>query len=790
MAKETFKRDKPHVNIGTIGHVDHGKTTLTAAITTVLAKKGLSEVKSFDQIDNAPEEKERGITINTAHVEYQTEKRHYAHVDCPGHADTVMEEHGYFMRYKTPLGYGEDGAFDLSTHDYLNNPCAQTTANCYVVDAPGKYRFPTAYGNSIVNGNTNQKAYDPFANSLSSVALSGFPDYSGKQITAPMIANNGTTLSRATLVWEDVEDLIAPDSIRLVNGGSAVEFFISPETIDQGNAVIAVLDGSGNIVWSWHIWVTDQKASLAQPIEVQNKYGEQVGFMPLTLGWCSTSNAYGTMGRDLAVRITMSDIKLLNNRCTFRIRQNSSETVDLSNNIEGNAPYYNWGRKDPFPGAKSTAQSLGDYFEDMSCQPKDFYQAGRDAATFGLHTELHVSYASSFWSLFGAGALTAFRGFMTGVMVGNIYNTLHEAAEVAASDVGACNIGYADALEDADFMLVDAGTTASEALTRQGITNAGFGQLLISQSTNKVGTSIRFIGDRFIAGFGDLKNAYAVPLLSSRTGEVGAFVIVGEGTFKGVSGLFMFEASAVARTVASKVLISIGAFSRVVMESAVGVVLNADPNFWDVLSASSFWEGGTAWCREVSSHGVTISDAIRHPYVLYRDPISWTGRYTHLWNAGTPGPDDPNKAVVKSVYDPCPAGYCVPSARDFSNITDKNTEYGSYGSTYVSTDSVNGIMFPGLGLRNFWDGVEPGAEATNNINEQIFFVGDQGLYWTASPAVNKDDDTETGAYAINLRSDESYDKYGNDDVRYTPRVINNLKLQQSYALPVRPVMEK
>jgi elongation factor Tu len=89
MAKQAFKRDKAHVNIGTIGHVDHGKTTLTAAITMVLAKKGLSEIKSFDSIDNAPEEKERGITINTAHVEYQTEKRHYAHVDCPGHADYV-----------------------------------------------------------------------------------------------------------------------------------------------------------------------------------------------------------------------------------------------------------------------------------------------------------------------------------------------------------------------------------------------------------------------------------------------------------------------------------------------------------------------------------------------------------------------------------------------------------------------------------------------------------------------------------------------------------------------------
>ncbi len=89
MAKEKFDRSKPHVNIGTIGHVDHGKTTLTAAITQVLAKRGLSEIRSFDSIDNAPEEKERGITINTAHVEYQTANRHYAHVDCPGHADYV-----------------------------------------------------------------------------------------------------------------------------------------------------------------------------------------------------------------------------------------------------------------------------------------------------------------------------------------------------------------------------------------------------------------------------------------------------------------------------------------------------------------------------------------------------------------------------------------------------------------------------------------------------------------------------------------------------------------------------
>ncbi|MEO1705526.1 MAG: GTP-binding protein, partial [Pseudomonadota bacterium] len=89
MAKEKFERTKPHVNIGTIGHVDHGKTTLTAAITKVLAEAGGAEFAAYDAIDKAPEEKARGITINTAHVEYETESRHYAHVDCPGHADYV-----------------------------------------------------------------------------------------------------------------------------------------------------------------------------------------------------------------------------------------------------------------------------------------------------------------------------------------------------------------------------------------------------------------------------------------------------------------------------------------------------------------------------------------------------------------------------------------------------------------------------------------------------------------------------------------------------------------------------
>ncbi|MCX6834456.1 MAG: GTP-binding protein, partial [candidate division Zixibacteria bacterium] len=89
MAKEKFDRSKPHVNVGTIGHVDHGKTTLTAAITMAMARKNKTAIRTFDSIDNAPEERERGITIATAHVEYETDKRHYAHVDCPGHADYI-----------------------------------------------------------------------------------------------------------------------------------------------------------------------------------------------------------------------------------------------------------------------------------------------------------------------------------------------------------------------------------------------------------------------------------------------------------------------------------------------------------------------------------------------------------------------------------------------------------------------------------------------------------------------------------------------------------------------------
>src|SRR4029078_5726159 len=126
MAKETFDRSKPHVNIGTIGHVDHGKTTLTAAITKVLAAKGLAKYTAYDQIDKAPEERERGITIATAHVEYESEKRHYAHVDCPGHAD-------YIKNMITGAAQMDGAILGVSAAD---RPMRQTRDDIRVLSAP------------------------------------------------------------------------------------------------------------------------------------------------------------------------------------------------------------------------------------------------------------------------------------------------------------------------------------------------------------------------------------------------------------------------------------------------------------------------------------------------------------------------------------------------------------------------------------------------------------------------------------------------------------------------------
>jgi elongation factor Tu len=144
MAKEAFKRDRPHINVGTIGHVDHGKTTLTAAITSVLAKKGMAEVRAYDSIDNAPEEKERGITINTAHVEYQSDKRHYAHVDCPGHADYVknmMPQTREHILLARQVGVPAIVVF-LNKVDMVDDPELLDLVEMEVRDLLTQYEFP------------------------------------------------------------------------------------------------------------------------------------------------------------------------------------------------------------------------------------------------------------------------------------------------------------------------------------------------------------------------------------------------------------------------------------------------------------------------------------------------------------------------------------------------------------------------------------------------------------------------------------------------------------------------
>ena len=132
MAKEQFQRNKPHVNIGTIGHVDHGKTTLTAAITLHLANKGLAQARSVDDIDNAPEEKARGVTINVSHQEYETDKRHYAHVDCPGHADYIknMITGAAQMDGAVLVVSAADGADDPDPRAHSIGPPSQRTQHC------------------------------------------------------------------------------------------------------------------------------------------------------------------------------------------------------------------------------------------------------------------------------------------------------------------------------------------------------------------------------------------------------------------------------------------------------------------------------------------------------------------------------------------------------------------------------------------------------------------------------------------------------------------------------------
>ena len=682
-------------------------------------------------------------------------------------ADTTSAPHRDFLRYATPLGYGTDGAFDLSTHDYKNQPCLRTTANCYVVDAPGKYRFPTAYGNAIVSGETNKKAYSG----------TNIVDYRGKSISAPMIKNNGISLSRATLVWEDAQDLIDPASIKLVDEGSAVEFEILADNIDQGNAVIAVMDGGNNIVWSWHIWVNDEKATLAEPIEDQNKYGESVGFMPLTLGWCSTSSAVGAVGREAAVRITMPGH--MTSRASFRIRQVSTPAHDVLSNAAGNAPYYNWGRKAPFPGAASTQTPVGTVTDNMNCQPKKFYQAGADAAGMGLHSELHVSYGPNYVALFTQGMVVGFDGFLTGMMLGRLYNALSKSLGQAAAEAAAKNL----VSTNAEVAMSASGQNLAEATVKVGE--------MVMRSKEPLAVVLREMGAATV-------EKTLTQLTVDGVVETGLRIFNKEGAVIACATILMQDELStvfiIQQVVAhsAQASIAIGPFSAVIMNGVAHVAAN-EFGLGSFIANASFYTGGTDWCKEMKDHGVSTAYAIQHPNILFRDPIAWNKDWhtQSFWNTAQGRYDDQNTAVVKSIYDPCPAGYCVPTCRDFSGITDTSSSYDMLGSTIRRATGGKNLVLPGLGYRNFWGGEEPGAAATNNINTLIYFNGNQGMYWTASPAISESEYSETGAYAIHLRGSDSYDDYGEEQgVKYTPRIINNLKLQQSYALPIRPVREK
>lgn len=718
-------------------------------------------------------------------------------------ADTIFAPHGDFLRNKQPLGCRGE-AFDLSRHDYLNKPCAQTTANCYVVDAPGKYRIPTAYGNGIVNGETNKAAYTDNAGYKNCETKNNFMTHSGNAITAPMIQNNGIRLSRATLVWEDANGLIDPNSIKLVDDGNAIEFEILADNIDQGNAVIAAMDGN-TVAWSWHIWVTDQKALLAEPITDNISTNQNVDFMPLTLGWCSNEDAKGALGRDVTVRLVMPDH--LSKQACFNIHQNSTPAYDVKGNCDGNAPYYNWGRKDPFPGAKGTYTPNGSR-ENADDLPKDFYQAGADAAPLGLHAELHAEYSADWKSLLIEGALVGLDGFMTGVTIRQVLNHLSSLKQFQTE--GAQAFGESEAvikpegrkmqqLHNYAYHPDGPGGYLTTTYGQEGMANHmvfcqenlnGYFQAP-AQGMGGKETPIREIMQNTNAKYAKVVNTkeygYGVYILDGKETPTD-FIEIRAIESKGHYEFFHHAVTSRPRVTPH---LTLGNFSGSMM-ATVHQTLGDHFSLGAAFSNASMFSGGTEWCRQMSAHGVSVNYGIQHPNILMRDPISWVEHdgVGNLWNTAQTNYDDPNTAVVKSIYDPCPAGYCVPSQKDMSKLEDATTELKYRGGTEKITSSGKALAFPGLGMRNFWSGAEPGSAANNNINDQIMLVGAQGLYWTASPAINENEKGEKGAYAVNFRGSETVSNLGEKGYKYTPRVVNNLKLQTSYALPIRPVREK
>ncbi|MBW9199479.1 hypothetical protein EVD32_06180 [Bacteroidales bacterium SW299] len=244
-------------------------------------------------------------------------------VDSP-HTKTLRE-------LRTVLGTKE-APYNLANGK--GGSAVENTANCYVIGAPGYYSFPLVYGNAIKDGAANSSAYTSAAASSSSI-LNPFVNHAGAGIKAPYLTDNGCTPAYAELVWQDASSLVSEIRYNTGSNGGNISFKVDKHTIQQGNAVIAVKDASGTVLWSWHIWVTDEDVDNA--IEVTNHQNVRYRFMPVPLGWCDGETVtYGARG--CKVRFTAGE-----QTADIAVSQNSS-TVTTG----GNHPYYQWGRKDPF----------------------------------------------------------------------------------------------------------------------------------------------------------------------------------------------------------------------------------------------------------------------------------------------------------------------------------------------------------------------------------------------------------------------------------------------------------
>ena len=222
----------------------------------------------------------------------------------------------------------------------------QNTANCYVVSAPGYYCFPLVYGNAIKNGTTNTSAYT--SNKTGSNILKTFINHTGDPITSPYIKNNNCQPSKAELVWQDAPDLVT-DIKYEDTGNGRIAFKVDKNTIRQGNAVIAIKDANGTVLWSWHIWVTDE--NIGQTIEVTNHQGKKYKLMSVNLGWCEGRTETYAERMKYWIRFQSIDPDGIMHQRRLIIQPSASITTG------GNHPYYQWGRKDPFPPSNGLANT-------------------------------------------------------------------------------------------------------------------------------------------------------------------------------------------------------------------------------------------------------------------------------------------------------------------------------------------------------------------------------------------------------------------------------------------------